>query len=144
MMMVAWAKLNFLFRSRSCWPRLRRKLIRHLPGVHLKRAPMNKYYKLLQANMLYILFTVSLLATLISLSLSEVFHLVPCVLCWYQRTCMYPLPVIFGVGIYRKDRDVDLYAQLLAVVGWLIALYHTLLQWKIIPEALAPCQAGIS
>lgn len=105
---------------------------------------MNKIFKSIQANMLYILFGLALASTLISLSLSEIFHLAPCVLCWYQRTMMYPLPIIFGIGIYRKDRDVDLYAWPLAIIGWLVALYHTLLQWSIIPDSIAPCQAGIS
>lgn len=89
-------------------------------------------------------FAIALLSMLISLSLSEVFHFTPCVLCWYQRICMYPLVVFLGVAIWRKNKDIHLYILPLAIVGWLIAGFHTLLQWKIIPDALAPCQAGIS
>jgi hypothetical protein len=47
---------------------------------------------------------VAVLATATSLTLSEIYHLVPCVLCWYQRICMFPLVVILGVGILRRDR----------------------------------------
>lgn len=93
---------------------------------------------------LYVAFGISLAATLISLSLSEIFHLPPCVLCWYQRTMMYTIPIVLGLGIYYKDKKVDRYVLPMAIIGWVVAFYHTLLQWKIIPEYAAPCQAGIS
>lgn len=100
--------------------------------------------KLLKNYSLYAAFAISLLASLISLSLSEIFHLPPCVLCWYQRSMMYAIPFILGIGIYYKDKFVDRYVWPLASIGWMIALYHTLLQWKVLPESVAPCQAGIS
>jgi disulfide bond formation protein DsbB len=89
-------------------------------------------------------FTVALLATLGSLVMSEAFGLVPCVLCWYQRIFMYPLVIVVGVGILRRDGTWPYTALPLAAIGWLIALYHSLLQWSIIPEKLAPCVEGIS
>lgn len=92
----------------------------------------------------YAAFTVALLATIGSLAMSEAFGLVPCVLCWYQRICMYPLVIIIGVGIARRDRSWPLTVLLLACIGWLIALYHSLLQWNVIPERLAPCVEGVS
>lgn len=92
----------------------------------------------------YLAWIIALLASAISLSLSEVFHLVPCVLCWYQRICMYPQTIIIGVGISRRDRAWPYTALPILAIGWVIALYHTLLQWHIIPDSLAPCQAGIS
>lgn len=100
--------------------------------------------KFLKNYSLYGAFAIALAASLVSLSLSEIFHLVPCVLCWYQRAMMYSLPFILGVGIWRKDKDVDYYVYPMAIIGWIIALYHSLLQWKILPEHVAPCQAGIS
>jgi disulfide bond formation protein DsbB len=93
---------------------------------------------------LYIGFTQALVATLGSLYLSEILHLPPCMLCWYQRIAMYPLAVILGVAILRKERRVFEYVLPLAIIGWLIALYHSLLQWHIIPDKLAPCAQGIS
>jgi disulfide bond formation protein DsbB len=92
----------------------------------------------------YLAFGMTLIATLASLYLSEIRQLPPCVLCWYQRVCMYPLAIILGIGILRGDRKLYQYVLPLAGIGWLIALYHSLLQWKIIPDALAPCVAGIS
>lgn len=35
-------------------------------------------------------------------------------------------------------------AFVLAGVGWLISLYHNLLYFEILPEAAAPCLAGVS
>ena len=57
---------------------------------------------------------------------------------------MYPLAFIIGIGILRGDKKLYQYVLPLATIGWLIALYHSLLQWKIIPESAAPCVQGIS
>lgn len=92
----------------------------------------------------YLAWIIALLASAISLSLSEVFHLVPCVLCWYQRICMYSLPFIIGIGLSRRDRGWPYTALPLLGIGWIIATFHTLLQWHIIPDKLAPCVAGVS
>jgi disulfide bond formation protein DsbB len=85
---------------------------------------------------------VAVLATAGSLSMSEIYHLVPCVLCWYQRICMFPLAVILGVGIVRRDRQASSYALPLALTGLVIAGFHSLLQWGIISEAISPCSAA--
>lgn len=92
----------------------------------------------------YVAFAMALIATLSSLYLSEVLHWTPCVLCWYQRICMYPLVVIAGVGVIRRTNDWSLMALILGGIGWVIALYHSLLQWGFISEALAPCVEGVS
>ncbi len=64
-----------------------------------------------------------------SLYLSEVAHLIPCTLCWYQRIAMYPLAVILAIAAFRRDGGVRLYANVIAVVGTVIAAYHYLIQW---------------
>ena len=68
-------------------------------------------------------------ATLGSLYLSEIAHLIPCTLCWYQRIAMYPIAVILGIAAYRRDTMVRVYVAPLAVVGGVIAGYHYLIQW---------------
>ena len=98
----------------------------------------------IKRNALYGAWAVSLVAMLGSLYFSEIAKYPPCVLCWYQRICMYPLVVILGFAIYKKDRNLLLPAFVLAVVGWLISVYHNLLYYKILPEAAAPCIAGVS
>ena len=86
----------------------------------------------------------ALVATMGSLYFSEIMHLPPCVLCWYQRIALYPLVAILAVGILRKDKAVALYALPFALAGLSIAVYHNLLYWKILPESVAPCTLGIS
>lgn len=98
----------------------------------------------LKKYVLYLAWFQALAATLGSLFFSEVLKFPPCVLCWYQRIALYPLVAIFAVGILRKDKYVDAYAWPLIAAGWLIALYHNLLYYNVLPEAAAPCIAGIS
>ncbi len=99
---------------------------------------------LFQKYAMQIAWTQALLATLGSLFFSLVMQLPPCDLCWYQRIAMYPLVIILGFGIMRKDKTSLLYAFPLAIIGWVIAAYHNLLYYNILPEAMAPCKAGIS
>lgn len=87
---------------------------------------------------------VAVLAMLGSLYFSEVLNLPPCVLCWYQRICMYPLVIILGIGIWTKDKKAGLYGLALSAIGLLVSIYHNLLYYKILPENIAPCSAGIS
>lgn len=89
-------------------------------------------------------FSVALMATLSSIFISEVLHQPPCVLCWYQRILMYPLVIIIGVGIIRRDSNWPIMALISAGIGWLVALYHSLLMWGVISETLAPCTGGVS
>ena len=83
-------------------------------------------------------------STLGSLFFSEVMKLPPCVLCWYQRIAIYPLVLILGVAWLKDDTRVKLYALPLVVAGLLVAIYHNLLYYKILPESISPCVQGIS
>ena len=87
---------------------------------------------------------ISLIATLGSLFFSEVMGLPPCVLCWYQRICMYPVVGIATVGLLARDRRVVSYLAPLVVVGLAVAAYHNLLYYHLIPESITPCAQGIS
>jgi disulfide bond formation protein DsbB len=84
------------------------------------------------------------LSTVGSLFFSEVMKLPPCVLCWYQRIAMYPLVVILLIGIWKKDAMVVWYSVPFAIIGWVIALYHNLLYYQIIPEPIGSCANGVS
>lgn len=100
--------------------------------------------KFLKEYSLYIAWGIALTATMGSLYYSEIMNLPPCVLCWYQRISMYPMVVILGVGILLKNRLIHLYALPLTIIGFLIAVYHNLLYFNILPESAAPCVAGVS
>ena len=100
----------------------------------------------LHAARLWLAWAVAATATFGSLYFSEVQHLVPCKLCWYQRIAMYPLAVILLVGAIRKDAAVRFYALPVAAIGLCIAVYHYLIEWN--PQwetgscdVAAPCTA---
>jgi disulfide bond formation protein DsbB len=73
-------------------------------------------------------FAVAATATAGSLYFSEIGHLVPCTLCWYQRIAMYPLAIILGLAAWGGDTGVRRYATVLAAVGAVVAAYHIALQ----------------
>lgn len=98
----------------------------------------------LKKHALVIVFATSLIATLGSLFASEIANFQPCVLCWYQRIAMYPIVLLSMIGIVRKDKNVGYYILPLSIIGGLVAVFHNLLYWQILPEAAAPCVAGIS
>jgi len=88
--------------------------------------------------------SLAVLATAGSLFFSEVMLLPPCVLCWYQRIAMYPLTVILGMGLFIFPQQAWFFSLPLMVVGWLVAIYHNLLYYKLIPESSGPCMKGFS
>jgi disulfide bond formation protein DsbB len=67
---------------------------------------------------------VASVATAGSLYLSEGAHLVPCVMCWYQRIAMYSLAAVLVVAAIRRDWAVRPYALTLALIGPVLSLYH--------------------
>ena len=81
----------------------------------------------------------------ISVFFSSVLEYQPCVLCWYQRICLFPLIFIFAAGLFPTfDKSVIKYALPLTIVGGMTAFYHTLLYAGIIPESIQPCSQGVS
>lgn len=86
---------------------------------------------------------VAISATVGSLFYSEVKNFVPCSLCWYQRIFMYPLPIILGIAVYYNEAVIKKYILSVAAIGWLIALYHVLLQKIPAMKAIEPCKQGI-
>lgn len=83
-------------------------------------------------------FFIPIFAMLGSLFFSEVAHYTPCVLCWYQRICMYPQALILGINFFKKDKNSAYYSIGLSLIGAVIAAYHYLLQIKAI-HAIVPC-----
>ncbi len=98
----------------------------------------------IRKNALYIAFAQSIVAFLGSMYFSNILMYPPCVLCWYQRICMFPLVLILGAGIILKEKNIHAYVLPLALIGWTISLYHNLLYYKFIPDTLAPCVSGVS
>jgi len=78
-----------------------------------------------------------------ALFFSEVMELPPCLLCWYQRICMFPLVLILPAGLFPFDPKVVRYALPLSLVGGAIAVFHVLLVAGIVPESVTPCTQGV-
>jgi len=101
---------------------------------------------LLGNNAVWLAWVVALVATVGSLMYSELFHYVPCRLCWFQRIAMYPLAVVLLVGAVRRDVAVKFYAIPIALIGLVISIYHNVLQFFPSLEGtscdpLVPCSA---
>jgi disulfide bond formation protein DsbB len=86
---------------------------------------------------------VAAVSTLGALFLGEVMGYTPCVLCWYQRICMFPLVLILGAGLFPFDRRVMRYALPLALAGWLLAAFHWAVASGLVPESVTPCSQDV-
>jgi disulfide bond formation protein DsbB len=95
-------------------------------------------------SLLFSSWIIATVATLGSLFFSQVMEFSPCVLCWYQRIAMYPLVIILLVGALKAPESTFLFSAPLVLIGWLIALYHNLLHYEIVPESASPCLEGVS
>lgn len=87
---------------------------------------------------------VALGASLGALFVGEVMGQAPCLLCWFQRAFMFPLAIMLAVAVYTADGHASRYVLPVAGIGWLIALYHSLLYFDVITEAPTPCDTGPS
>lgn len=54
--------------------------------------------------------------------------LIPCRLCWYARILLYPMVVIAGVGIWKRDVSFINYIIPLAALGIPLTMYHYTIQ----------------
>lgn len=78
-----------------------------------------------------------------ALFFSEVMGIPPCVLCWYQRICLFPLVVVLPLGLFPFDPKIVRYALPLAAMGAAVAVFHVLLLHGLIPEKIKPCAQGV-
>ena len=77
-----------------------------LAVVFVTRRPvMERFRKGVSAYAGWIMMTFTVSASLGSLYLSEIGELMPCKWCWYQRCAMYPLAIIFVVGVAKGDKE---------------------------------------
>lgn len=86
----------------------------------------------------------ALFASFAVLFIGEVMGQQPCVLCWYQRIAMFPLALILGIAAWRGDLGAWRYGLPIAVAGLLVAAFHSLLFYGVVPESIEPCGAGPS
>jgi len=99
--------------------------------------------KLINSNLVLLMFLISLIATVGSLFFSEVMEFIPCTMCWYQRIFMYPLVIIFLINLLYPDEKLFKYAFPLVLLGLALSVYHNLLMFGIIDEKVVPCVQGV-
>ncbi|AUJ25738.1 MULTISPECIES: disulfide oxidoreductase [Virgibacillus] len=81
-----------------------------------------------QENLLLFIWAPSIVALLGSLFFSEIMGYPPCDLCWIQRIFMYPLVIIYGTALWKKDISIALPGLFLSGIGMLVSIYHYLTQ----------------
>lgn len=86
----------------------------------------NNFY--LKKYGLYFTWLIAALGMLASLYFSEIRHLEPCHLCWYQRIALFPLFFILGIAAYKGFLGIALYVLPQTIVGFLMALYQVIIQ----------------
>ena len=102
-----------------------------------------KILKFVSEKSLVFGFIIALVATLGSLTYSEIIGYDPCKLCWLQRIFIYPQTVLLGLALWKKDYSIGVYSLVLSVIGGFIAGYHYLLQVGFAP-ALSCDSVGYS
>ncbi len=73
-----------------------------------------------------LLFLLSSIATLGSLTYSNIVGFPPCELCWIQRIFMFPQPILALVALGKRDKNLVNYLFPLSIIGGVVALYHSL------------------
>ena len=73
-----------------------------------------------------------------SLFYSEIAGFDPCKLCWFQRIFMYPLAILLGLALIRKDFKFTFYPFALTLIGAIISLYHNTIYYGGI--SIFPCE----
>lgn len=91
-------------------------------------------------NTILLIFVISISGLVGSLIYQYGVGFTPCVLCWYQRIVLYPIAIISLVALINKHvHEVLNYSFVLAILGFLVALYHNF--EKLIGKDLIACEA---
>lgn len=94
-----------------------------------KNKVIKKVFNIISENYISFILIISAIATIGSLTLSEILNFSPCKLCWYQRIFMYPIAVISFIALIFNESRIKKYILSLSIIGLLIAGYHILLQF---------------
>jgi two-component system response regulator MprA len=75
-------------------------------------------------------------------------HFTPCEMCWYQRICMYPLVIVLGVGVWKREKSARIIGFFLVGIGVVLSSYHWALERGWVESATAcsrtvPCSGPL-
>lgn len=111
-------------------------------GVVFVHSDSRKHlYNFVHKYVLELLFVGILSAVIGSLIYSNIVGFPPCDLCWWQRIFMYPQLIIVGFAMYRKDTTVIDYLVPLSVLGAIVSLFQSFIQWGFSFGAVGGCAA---
>ncbi len=88
---------------------------------------------------IFLSFLAALAATGGSLFYSNIAGFPPCDLCWWQRIFLYPQTLLLFTAFLKKDENMRLHCTVLSIVGAIVALYQTFLQFGV--QSIVPCSA---
>lgn len=88
-----------------------------------------KFYHFVHKYVLELLFGGIMAAVIGSLVYSNIVGFPPCELCWIQRICLYPQAIIVFMAMRRGDKTVIDYLVPLSIIGAVVALYQSFIQW---------------
>ena len=101
---------------------------------------MGKYAKCLGDYIFPLGFFITFGGMFLTLFYEYALHYAQSDLCWYQRIFLYPQVFMFAYAWWKKDRAVLPYAFILSGIGFVIALYHHLLQMGY--DIMKPCSTA--
>lgn len=110
------------------------------------RSSQNKILNFFRNYTLVLGLLASFGSVLLSLFYSEIVGFPPCELCWIQRIFLYPQLVLFGLGLYKKDKSIFDYSLVLAFLGVITSVYHMFVEAGITsgPACADPLNGGVS
>jgi disulfide bond formation protein DsbB len=109
--------------------------------LSVKNATPSPVVELLRRYALPLIFIFSLAGSVLTLVYSEIFGFAPCGLCWLQRVMLYPLVLLSGIALLKKDaKEVYDYIIGLSIPGALLAFYQHYLQLG--GGSFLPCPAS--
>lgn len=77
-----------------------------------------------------------------SLYMSEVLNYQPCTLCWCQRICLFPLPILLGIALYKGFLGIALYAIPFPLLAFGFSSYQVLLSFFPSFQKIHTCSAA--
>ena len=96
-------------------------------------------YRFVHKRILLLIFLEALFALIGSLAYSQIVGFPPCELCWIQRIFIYPQVVIALIAMTKKDKGIVDYLLPMSIIGGLVALYQSLIQWGVAAVSVAGC-----
>jgi disulfide bond formation protein DsbB len=107
-----------------------------------KYPDLNDIGKMLTTWGTHLSFLLASTGAFFTLFYSEVLGFDPCFLCWWQRICLYPQILIFGLALKKPAlrSSAIIYSMWLSAFGTAFALYHHVLQ--VFPAGNLPCSAN--